>query len=116
MCLRIQPAQAVRAIRSPRRLLDGVKAHNLPVNVLTDMIDARIFDLYDDPMESRASLEGYAGETASALIQLASLILDPAHAQNSASAAGHAGVAQTIAGLLLPPAAASPPWSGLFSS
>ena len=82
-------------------LLDGVKAHNLPVNVLTDMIDARIFDLYDDPMESRASLEGYAGETASALIQLASLILDPAHAQNSASAAGHAGVAQTIAGLLL---------------
>ena len=82
-------------------LMDCVKAHNLPVNVLTDMIDARIFDLYDDPMESRASLEGYAGETASALIQLASLILDPSHAQNSASAAGHAGVAQTIAGLLL---------------
>lgn len=82
-------------------LMDCVKAHNLPVNVLTDMIDARIFDLYDDPMESRASLEGYAGETASALIQLASLILDPSHAQNSASVAGHAGVAQTIAGLLL---------------
>ncbi|KQY40012.1 phytoene/squalene synthase family protein [Rhizobium sp. Root483D2] len=82
-------------------LMDCVKAHNLPVNVLTDMIDARIFDLYDDPMESRASLEGYAGETASALIQLSSLILDPSHAQNSASAAGHAGVAQTIAGLLL---------------
>lgn len=66
-------------------LLACVKSHNLPVPVLQNMIDARIFDLYDDPMESRASLEGYAGETASALIQLASLILDPAQAQNSAS-------------------------------
>ncbi|MBP1856731.1 phytoene/squalene synthase family protein [Rhizobium herbae] len=82
-------------------LLACVKSHELPVSVLQDMIDARIFDLYDDPMESRSSLEGYAGETASALIQLASLILDPAHAQQSASAAGHAGVAQAIAGLLL---------------
>lgn len=82
-------------------LLTCVQAYQLPVSVLQDMIDARIFDLYDDPMESRSSLEGYAGETASALIQLASLILDPAHAAQSASAAGHAGVAQTIAGLLL---------------
>ncbi|OBZ94223.1 phytoene synthase [Pararhizobium polonicum] len=82
-------------------LLACIRRHELPVSVLEDMIDARIFDLYDDPMENRSSLEGYAGETASALIQLASLILDPAHAPQSASAAGHAGVAQTIAGLLL---------------
>ncbi|HTO32623.1 MAG TPA: phytoene/squalene synthase family protein [Pararhizobium sp.] len=82
-------------------LLVCIKAHKLPVSVLQNMIDARVFDLYDDPMESRSSLEGFAGETASALIQLASLILDPTGAQQSASAAGHAGVAQTIAGLLL---------------
>ncbi len=82
-------------------LLSCIRAYKLPVPVLQNMIDARIFDLYDDPMENRSSLEGYAGETASALIQLASLILDPANAQQSASAAGHAGVAQTIAGLLL---------------
>ncbi len=82
-------------------LLDCIRKHRLPVAVLQDMIDARIFDLYDDPMEDRSALEGYAGETASALIQLASLILDPANAANSAEAAGHAGVAQTIAGLLL---------------
>lgn len=82
-------------------LLACIKSHNLPVTVFQNMIDARIFDLYDDPMESRSSLEGYAGETASALIQLASLILDPVRAPQSASAAGHAGVAQTIAGLLL---------------
>ncbi|WP_234188797.1 phytoene/squalene synthase family protein [Shinella sp. NM-101] len=82
-------------------LMACVEEHRLPVAVLTDMIEARIFDLYNDPMESRASLEGYAGETASALIQLASLILDPQGAPGSAEAAGHAGVAQTVAGILL---------------
>lgn len=82
-------------------LIACVAEHKLPVPVLQGMIDARIFDLYDDPMESRTSLEGYAGETASALIQLASLILDPFSAARSASVAGHAGIAQTIAGTLL---------------
>lgn len=82
-------------------VLACVREHRLPVAVLQNMIDARIFDLYDDPMQDRAALEGYAGETASALIQLASLILDPENAAMSADAAGHAGVAQTIAGLLL---------------
>ena len=82
-------------------LMACVKEYRLPVAVLTDMTEARIFDVYNDPMESRAALEGYAGETASALIQLASLVLDPASAPKSAEAAGHAGVAQTVAGLLL---------------
>ncbi|MCD2181592.1 phytoene/squalene synthase family protein [Rhizobium sp. GN54] len=82
-------------------LLRCVAEHRLPVAVLTDMIEARIFDLYDDPMPDRAALEGYAGETASALIQLASLVLDPPGAAQSATAAGHAGVAQAIAGMLL---------------
>ncbi|MBO9628702.1 MAG: phytoene/squalene synthase family protein, partial [Shinella sp.] len=81
-------------------LMTCVKEYRLPVAVLTDMIEARIFDVYNDPMESRATLEGYAGETASALIQLASLILDPENAPKSAEAAGHAGVAQTVAGAL----------------
>ena len=82
-------------------LLACIADHRLPVAVLTNMIEARIFDLYDDPMESRSALEGYAGETASALIQLASLVLDPQKASQSAEAAGHAGVAQTVAGSLL---------------
>lgn len=82
-------------------LLLAIETHRLPRPVFSNMIDARIFDLYDDPMESRASLEGYAGETASALIQLASLVLDAEAAAASATRAGHAGVAQAIAGLLL---------------
>ncbi|MDE1994535.1 MAG: phytoene/squalene synthase family protein [Rhizobiaceae bacterium] len=82
-------------------LLATIEQHRLPRQTLIDMIDARIFDLYDDPMETRGTLEGYAGETASALIQLASLILSPEEARGSAEAAGHAGVAQAIAGMLL---------------
>ena len=82
-------------------LLTAIEAHNLPRATLVDMVDARVFDLYDDPMESRNSFEGYAGETASALIQLASLVLSPEKAALSAEAAGHAGVAQAIAGCLL---------------
>lgn len=82
-------------------LLATIEQYRLPTQTLVDMIDARIFDLYDDPMETRGTLEGYAGETASALIQLASLVLLPEDARRSADAAGHAGVAQAIAGLLL---------------
>lgn len=82
-------------------LLTAVETHRLPRQTLVNMIEARIFDLYDDPMESRTSLEGYAGETASALIQLAGLILSPEQAMKSADAAGHAGVAQAISGILM---------------
>jgi phytoene synthase len=64
------------------------------------MIEARLFDLYDDPMPSRTDLEGYCGETASALIQLAGLVLDREAALATADLAGHAGCAQAIAGLL----------------
>ncbi|MDE1158837.1 MAG: phytoene/squalene synthase family protein [Neorhizobium sp.] len=82
-------------------LLVVIEAHRLPRQTFMNMIDARLFDLYDDPLPDRGALEGYAGETASALIQLASLILAPEEAAGSADRAGHAGVAQAIAGFLL---------------
>lgn len=82
-------------------LLTTIDRYRLPRATFVAMTEARIFDLYDDPMEDRTALEGYAGETASALIQLASLVLDAETAAKSAEAAGHAGVAQAIAGLLL---------------
>ena len=83
-------------------LLETIERYRLPRSVLSNMIEARIFDLYDDLFEDRNALEGYAGETASALIQLASLVLSPEEAAASAEAAGHAGVAQAMAGMLLP--------------
>ncbi|WP_037088612.1 phytoene/squalene synthase family protein [Rhizobium sp. CF080] len=82
-------------------LLEAIETYRLPRQTLVNMIEARIFDLYDDPLTDRNALEGYAGETASALIQLASLILSPVDAARSAETAGHAGVAQAIAGFLL---------------
>jgi phytoene synthase len=81
--------------------MDCVEKYRLPRPTLINLLEARIFDLYDDPFEDRNALEGYAGETASAIIQLASLILDPQAAAGSADAAGHAGVAQAMAGMML---------------
>ncbi len=81
-------------------LLDAIKAHDLPRAAFDNYCEARIFDLYNDPMPSRNDLEGYCGETASALIQLASLVLDAEKAPEHANVAGHAGVAQAVAGLL----------------
>ncbi|MGN6584492.1 MAG: phytoene/squalene synthase family protein [Rhizobiaceae bacterium] len=81
-------------------LLETIRTYDLPRAAFGNYLDARIFDLYDDPMPSRNDLEGYCGETASALIQMASLVLDPGKAQDFAVAAGHAGCAQAMTGLL----------------
>lgn len=81
-------------------LLAAIRRYQLPKRPFDDYLEARIFDLYDDPMPDRAALEGYCGETASALIQLAALVLDPQAAPGAADAAGHGGCAQAIAGLL----------------
>ena len=81
-------------------LLDAIRTHALPVATFQNYLDARIFDLYDDPMPSRNDLEGYCGEVASSLIQLASMVLDASSAPGFAEAAGHAGCAQAITGLL----------------
>ncbi|MDH7805665.1 MULTISPECIES: phytoene/squalene synthase family protein [unclassified Rhizobium] len=82
-------------------LLLAIEQYRLPRPVLANMIEARIFDLYDDLFVDRNALEGYAGETASALIQLAGLVLSPEDTPASAEAAGHAGVAQAMAGILM---------------
>jgi 15-cis-phytoene synthase len=81
-------------------LLETIRGHDLPRKPFDDYLEARIFDLYDDPMAGRAELEGYCGETASALIQLAALILDRDAAPAVAAASGHAGCAQAIVGLI----------------
>lgn len=82
-------------------LLCAIARHRLPVATFSNYLDARVFDLYDDPMPTRTDLEGYCGETASALIQLAALVLDRDAAQTTAELAGHAGCAQAMTGLLL---------------
>jgi phytoene synthase len=82
-------------------LLRAIDEHHLPRAPLVAMTEARIFDLYDDPMGNTAMFEGYAGETASALIQLVALVLDAGQAPKASEAAGHAGIAQLVAGCLM---------------
>lgn len=82
-------------------LMTAIRTYKLPRQAFDNYLEARVFDLYDDPMPSRTDLEGYCGETASALIQLAALVLDPIEAPRFAELAGHAGCAQAITGLLL---------------
>lgn len=82
-------------------LLTTLKRRAMPVAPLTAMCEARIFDLYDDPMPDRTAYEGYAGETASAVLQLSAFLIDPKVSNESATASGHAGVAQAVAGHLM---------------
>lgn len=81
-------------------LLAAIERRSLPREALQNYLDARIFDLYDDPMPTRSDLEGYCGETAAAILQLSSIVLDAEAASRSAELAGHAGCAQAITGLL----------------
>jgi phytoene synthase len=81
-------------------LLDTVARHRLRPEVLIRLIDARLFDLYDDPMPSTAVLESYCRDTASVLFDMAAAILDQDRSKLAAGAAEHAGIAYAITGLL----------------
>ena len=81
-------------------ILDTVQRFRLPRLAFTNLIDARTFDLYDDPMPGLRQLEGYCGETCSALFRVASIILVDGRGPGGADAAGHAGVAYALTGLL----------------
>jgi 15-cis-phytoene synthase len=81
-------------------LIDTIERFGLPRQAFIDLIEARVFDLYNDPMPTVADLEGYCGETSSALIRLAGLVLANGEDLGGAEAAGHAGVAYAVTGLL----------------
>ncbi len=90
----------VRANPVAAALEDAIVTRRLGRQPFVDLIDARVFDLYDDPMPRLNDLEGYCGETASSLFRLASLVLAEGAEPGGAAAAGHAGVAYGITGLL----------------
>ena len=81
-------------------LAPAIEQAQLPKQALLHMVEARRFDLYDDPMPTLQQLEGYLGETSSMLIQLAAMILDKPQAQRLAEISGLASVAMGIAGLM----------------
>jgi Squalene/phytoene synthase len=84
-------------------LAKAIQDHQLPKAPLIGLINAREFDLFADPMPTRTSLEAYFGETESAVMQLACIILDPVAASSSAITSGLAGVARGLARHLAEP-------------
>lgn len=80
-------------------LRETIVRYRLPPKMLEDLIDARTFDLYDDPMAGLADLQLYAVRTSAAVIDMASRILSDGR-DVAGDLAGHAGIAYAIAGLL----------------
>ncbi len=81
-------------------MLRLIHDHRLPLDAFDRYLEAQTFSLYHDAFHDTVSLEAWCGETASAFIQMAAIILDPEAAKGAAEAAGHGGVALAIAGIL----------------
>jgi phytoene synthase len=81
-------------------LLAAISRYRLPREPLLALIEARTFDLYDDAMPTVGDLEGYCGETSSALLRLAALVLADGGEPGDPDLPGHAGVAYALTGLL----------------
>jgi phytoene synthase len=77
-------------------LLLAIRGFGLPVERLSRLIEEHQFDLYNDPMPSMAALEGYTGDTSSALFSLGAGIAGDRSGETE-HLARHAGLAQGIA-------------------
>jgi phytoene synthase len=74
-------------------LLLAIRTHGLAVEPLSRLIEEHLFDLYNDPMPSMAALEGYVGDTSSALFALGSEVIQR-RSEEIDHLARHAGLAQ----------------------
>lgn len=81
-------------------LLETIVERGLPRAAFVNHIEARVFDLYQDPMPDRPALEAYCGETASALLQCIALCAGTDPEDGLADAAGHGGVALATCDIL----------------
>ena len=81
-------------------LLTVMERYGLASAKLTALIDARCFDLYDDPMARLTDLEAYASKTSSALIALAACVVANGEREMTEPVANPAGIAYAIAGLI----------------
>jgi phytoene synthase len=103
-------------------LLETIARYDLPKEMLTELIEARGFDLYDEPMLTIEALEAYADATSTGLFRLVLAVLEaeviekkPAKAKDlvkahlrgknliggqSLDVTGHGGIAYALTGLL----------------
>jgi 15-cis-phytoene synthase len=82
-------------------LVDTISRFNLPKAELLALIEARSFDLYDDPMPTEAALENYLSDTSAALLSAIARVLAPGRlSPHCVDAAGRAyGLTQILRGL-----------------
>ncbi len=78
-------------------LLDTMHRHELSAVPFLRIIDAREFDLADEPMAELAALETYAAETAGTLFQISAQVLAGGDLASYEAAARPAGVAYGLA-------------------
>jgi 15-cis-phytoene synthase len=88
-------SEEARAHPVAAALRETMTDHGLPAPSLSDLIDARAFDLYDDPMPTLAHAEAYAAKTSSAIFELAGKILDKSDAA-AGNLARHVGIAYAL--------------------
>jgi len=81
-------------------LLATIARYRLPHERLKALIEARRFDLYDEPMRTLADLEAYADGASTSLIALAAQILAAGEQPDIRMLSHHAGPAHAFAGLL----------------
>ncbi|GLK67537.1 phytoene/squalene synthase family protein [Hansschlegelia plantiphila] len=96
-----EPERADAAAHPVAHALEKAAAFGrLPREALVALVDARVDDLYDDPVPSVAELEGRLGATSSAALRLASLIAAGGSDPGGAASAGYGGVARGLVQLL----------------
>jgi phytoene synthase len=81
-------------------LLASMARYRLPPERFNALIEARRFDLYDEPMRALADLEAYADGASASLIALAAQILAGGGEPDFGALSHHAGLAHAVAGLL----------------
>lgn len=81
-------------------LLRAIALHDLPIETFVRLIDAHVFDVYDDPMPDMAALEAHCRDTSAALYALRARVLG-AHSPGTARLAEHAGIAEGLTDTML---------------
>ena len=77
-----------------------IERHHLPTKLLEELVAARQFDLYGDPMRTLADFNAYARATCANLFELAARILAPGDEAYMREVAQQAGLAYAVVGLM----------------
>lgn len=81
-------------------LLRAMALYSLPAEAFVRLIDAHVFDVYDDPMPDMAALEAHCRDTAAAMYDLRARVMG-VNTLEIARLAEHAGIAEGLVDVML---------------